>query len=321
MTSDDLSRLTLEPHEKVANERRGRRLAAAVVVVVIFVIAAVVAGRGNRAVTPAATIGEAEEDAVAVRTAGLPSDRRGLVAGGYVEARRRARLYPGRDGMVERVIVGVGQRVYQGQVLLQLDTVIAAAEVAGARADVAGARAELEDARVAFRRLQELSQTSAVPEQQVDEARYRVSALAARVEGLDARARLAAARLDLSFLRAPFDGVIVRIDLEPGEVVSQFGGQAGSGGVEIADLSEIWVRVDVPETRIGGVRLGDPAEVIVDALGEDPLDAVVVEIAPVADRQSNTVEVAVRVLDPPRLLRPDLSARVTVYPRGANQRD
>jgi RND family efflux transporter MFP subunit len=219
------------------------------------------------------------------------------------------------------VFVALGQRVYADQVLLQLDTAIAAAEVAGARADVASARAELEDARVALRRLQELSQTSAVPEEQVDQGRYRVSALAARVEGLEARARLAAARLELSFLRAPFDGVIVRTDLEPGEVVSQFGLQAGTGGIEIADLSEIWVRVDVPETRIAGIRLGDPAEVVVDALGEVSLSAVVVEIAPVADRQSNTVEVAVRVLDPPRLLRPDLSARVTVYPIGGNERD
>jgi multidrug efflux pump subunit AcrA (membrane-fusion protein) len=62
--------------------------------------------------------------------------------------------------------------------------------------------------------------------------------------------------------------------------------------------------------------MGAPAEVTVDALGPDPLEARVVEISPVADRQSNTVEVAVRVLAPPPLLRPDMSARVTIHAKG-----
>ena len=321
MAHDDLSRLALEPHEKVGSPRRGRLLVATVVVVAVFAVLAVVAGRWDWGLEQESAAAVGPEDTTPVRPAAPQAGRRELVAGGYVEARRRALLYPGRDGVVQRVFVGVGQRVYPGQVLLHLDTAIAAAEVAGARADLASGRAELEDAETTFRRLQELSRTSAVPDQQVDEARYRVRAVTARVEALDARARLAEGRLALSFLRAPFDGVIVRIDLEPGEVVSQFGSQAGSGGVEIADVSEIWVRVDVPETRIAGVGLGDPATVEVDALRDQVLDAVVVQIAPVADRQSNTVEVAVRVLDPPRLLRPDLSARVTMYPRGANERD
>ena len=186
------------------------------------------------------------------------------------------------------------------------------------RADVDEARANLADAQRAQERLEVLRQTAAVTEDEVDRGRFKVQSLMARVGALQARQRLAEGQLQLSFLRAPFDGVIVRVDLEPGEVVSLFGVQSGVGAIEIADVSEIWVRIDVPEDRIGSVALGAPAEVAVDALGPEPLAAEVVEIAPVADRQSNTVKVAVRVLHPPPLLRPDMSARVTIQPkRGA----
>ena len=86
----------------------------------------------------------------------------------------------------------------------------------------------------------------------------------------------------------------------------------GRAGIEIADVTELLVKVDVPEARIGRVALGASAEVVVNALGEKHLRGAVVEIAPFADRQSNTIEVAVRILEPPPLLRPDMSARVAI---------
>jgi RND family efflux transporter MFP subunit len=181
------------------------------------------------------------------------------------------------------------------------------------------ARANLADAQRALERLAVLSKSAAVTDDEVERGRFKAQSLVARVAALEARQRLAEGQLALSFLRAPFDGAIVRVDLEPGEVVSLFGVQSGVGAIEIADLSEIWVRIDVPEDRIGSVALGAPAEVAVDAFGPTPLRAVVVEIAPVADRQSNTVKVAVRVLDPPPLLRPDMSARVTIRSGGASE--
>jgi RND family efflux transporter MFP subunit len=206
--------------------------------------------------------------------------------------------------------------VRAGTLLLELDTVLAAAETEAARADVREAQADLDDARRALARLETLTKSAAVTEDEVDRGRYKAQSLTARVAALEARRKLAEGKLALSYLRAPFAGVIVRVDLEPGEVVSLFGVQSGVGAIEIADLSEIRVKIDVPEDRIGSVAMGAPAEVTVDALGPDPLEARVVEISPVADRQSNTVEVAVRVLAPPPLLRPDMSARVTIHAKG-----
>jgi RND family efflux transporter MFP subunit len=285
------------------------------VVVAVSVLVVIFFNRSPSAETVAPIDSLTEGTPVASRQPALTA----IAAGGYVEARRRAMLYPGRDGVVAQGYVVLGQRVIAGKLLLELDTEIAAAETAAALADAGAAQAELDDARRSLERLEQLVQSGAATEDELDRGRYRVQRVGAQLEALRARADLARARLDLSYLRAPFDGAIVRVDLEPGEVVSLFGVQSSVGGIEIADLSEIWVRVDVPEDRVGRVALGAPAQVVVDALGGEPLDAEVVEIAPVADRQSNTIEVAVRVIDPPPLLRPDMSARVTIRATGAEQ--
>jgi RND family efflux transporter MFP subunit len=317
---DELKRMRLEPEEKrAAGSRRTALVALGALLAVAAVVAAVLLQRHRR---PAAVD---SGDSTATVAAALPApgpDAAGgkvIAAGGYVEARRRASLYPGRDGVVAHVYARLGERVRAGTLLLELDTLIAAAEAQATRADVDEARANLADAQRALERLDVLSKSAAVTEDEVERGRFKVQSFAARVGSLQARQRLAEGQLALSFLRAPFDGMIVRVDLEPGEVVSLFGVQSGVGAIELADLSEIWVRIDVPEDRIGSVTLGAPAEVAVDALGPAPLAAAVVEIAPVADRQSNTVKVAVRVLDPPPLLRPDLSARVTIHPKGARE--
>ncbi len=208
-------------------------------------------------------------------------------------------------------------------------------EVEAAGAEVEVAEASSEEMRRNLERLEQLLPQGATAASEVERARQRSLAAQARVRALSAKARLmrrgslpvdvlaaqaeqaraeaairrAQARLELARLRAPYAGTIVGVNMEPGEVVSL---QSGQGGIELADLSELWVRVDIPEARIRRVRQGAQASVVIDALGEEPLSATVVEIAPQADRQSNTVEVAVRINDAPALLRPNMSARVAI---------
>ena len=205
-------------------------------------------------------------------------------------------------------------------------------EIAAAEADSKAAKAAFEDARAARIRLESLEDRFIVSEESVDQARYaEAEALAQydsatanerliksgnRAEDIDAgRASVTRAAADLertkarlsdTFVYAPFDGVIVRLDTEIGEgLVAELGPT-----VTIADLSEIWLRVDVPENRIASIAPGDPAEAIVDAIGSQVVPATVVEIAPMADRQTNTVEVAVRLDQVDPRIRPNMSGRV-----------
>jgi HlyD family secretion protein len=205
-------------------------------------------------------------------------------------------------------------------------------EIAAAEADSKAAEAAFEDARAARIRLESLEDRSIVSEESVDQARYAEAETLAqydaatanerliksgnRAEDIDvARANVTRAAADLertkarlsdTFVYAPFDGVIVRLDTEIGEgLVAELGPT-----VTIADLSEIWLRVDVPENRIASVAPGDPVEAIVDAIGSQVLPATVVEISPIADRQTNTVEVAVRLDQVDPRIRPNMTGRV-----------
>jgi HlyD family secretion protein len=211
-------------------------------------------------------------------------------------------------------------------------------EIESASAEVRAAEADLEIERRNLMRAESLAEKGLIPPADLEQARFRERSIAERLEVLRSREKLlrrgsrqseiqavqaemgqaaaaferAKADLDLSYLRAPFDGVVIRVDLEIGETVSLFSGLSREGGIVLADTSQLLVRVDVPESRIGKIELGDRAGVVVDALSGQTLEALVVEIAPVADRQSNTVEVAVQIVEPPEVLRPDMSARVTI---------
>lgn len=205
-------------------------------------------------------------------------------------------------------------------------------EIAAVEAGSKAAKAAFEDARAARIRLESLEDRSIVSAESVDRARYaeaealaqydaataneRLTKSGNRAEDIDAgRANVTRAAADLertkarlsdTFVYAPFDGVIVRLDTEIGEgLVAELGPT-----VTIADLSEIWLRVDVPENRIASIAPGDPAEAIVDAIGSQVVPATVVEIAPMADRQTNTVEVAVRLDQVDPRIRPNMSGRV-----------
>jgi multidrug resistance efflux pump len=360
----DLSSLRLEPHERRAGG--ARRQVALLGAGLILVIGALV---GAAVIVSRADSTEAEARAVVEPTAPAPAQApdpanaagEPVAAGGYVEARRSAVLRPGRDGVVARVHVTLGQSVRRGDLLIELENepdqaeeAMAAAELALAetrlRAVRAGSRVEeveaagseaeaaeasLTEAREDLSRLESLETQGAVTASEVDRTRQRARGAEARLAALRARERMlrrgnlptdvaaaeaqleraraalrrAQAQLELTRLRAPFDGVILALDIEQGEVVSV---QSPRDIVTLADLSELWVRVDVPEGRISKVAPGAAAQVVVDALGTERLAAEVVEIAPIADRRSNTVSVAVKLLDRHDLIRPNMSARVFV---------
>ncbi len=373
-TKEKLSKIRLEPHEKTTansgfqlTRRTLLALGVAVVLIVAIVFLLVVSGRDEEVAATSPTTAGTDSTADGSTTSSTGSSRT-LAAGGYVEARRTALVWPGRDGIVARLHVIRGQQVEEGDLLLELDSRTAVAAVAMASAELdqvrarlrrlregarveelAAAGSELEeaaaqyaDAKAELERLLSLGESELVPAADVEAARYRAAAAAARVETLRSNEQLlqvgthpaeiaageadvarkeaaleqAEVNLDLTKLRAPFDGRVIAIELEPGEVVSLF--DVGSG-IEIADESELWVRVDVPEDRLEGLELGDSAEVFAQAIGPAPLSARVVEIAPKADRQSNTVEVAVAIIDPPPILRPDMSARVNITTSGGSE--
>ena len=172
----------------------------------------------------------------------------------------------------------------------------AKARVASAKARRKAAAAEVEDARHL--------KAVATADLRVAGARQAVAASAAKQ---------AAATLDKTFIRAPFDGIVVMKDAEVGEVVSpnsQGGSNARGSVCTMVDFDSLEVQADVQETNLASVRVGATANIYLDAYPERTYKGRVSRIWPTANRQKGSIEVRIVFLQRDKDLRPDMGVRI-----------
>jgi RND family efflux transporter MFP subunit len=249
-----------------------------------------------------------------------------LNASGYVVAQRKAAVSSKSTGRLVFLGVEEGSRVKKGQVLASLENedLIASrdqanAQVKQAEADLGTARAEVADAELQYRRYKTLVTQDLVPKQDFDtaDARYKKAqagqaAGQARIKVARAGLANAQAALEYSYIRGPFDGVVTTKYAEVGEVVAPFGAavNARAAVVTIADLNSLMVEVDVAESNLDKVRLGQPCEISLDAIPDRRFAGEVHMIVPTADRTKATVLTKVKFLEKDDRILPEMSAKV-----------
>jgi len=254
-----------------------------------------------------------------------------LNASGYVVAQRKAAVSSKATGRLEHLYVEEGKFVKQGDVIAQLenDDLKAALEEAKAgfkvaTADLNNAEAELEDATLNFNRQKSLKDSGAVSEQAFDsaEARYKKAQAAHRsarfrVDKTGASVKVAEVNLEQSYIRAPFDGVILTKSAEEGEVVAPMGASlnAKASVVSMADMGSLMVEVDVSESSLEKVKVGGPAEIRLDAFPNDRFEGTVYMIVPTADRSKATVLAKVKFDKINSKTLPEMSAKVAFLSR------
>ena len=251
-----------------------------------------------------------------------------LNASGYVTARRRATVSSKITGKVVEVNVEEGMSVRQGQILARLDDSTPRATLALANAQANAARrglrenqVRLEQARRTERRLAQLLGDRVVSESEVEQARAEADSIEARIAALteqvtvtERQIELQQTDLDNTIVRAPFAGVAISKDAQPGEMVSPNsagGGFTRTGICTIVDMKSLEIDVDVNESYINRVKPGQGVTARLDAYPEWEIPAQVITTVPAADRQKATVQVriAFKALDP-RIL-PDMAIKVT----------
>ena len=172
-----------------------------------------------------------------------------------------------------------------------------------AKASVSWAKAQLETAR----------RSAIQGESRLVVADVASGEAAARVTVATAMRDQAQATLDKTYVRAPFDGIVVLKDAEVGEVVSpnvQGGSNARGSVVTMVDFASLEVQAEVPETNLANVVVGRPATIYLDASPDTPYPARVSRIWPTANRSKATVEVRVELLRRDEKLRPEMGVRV-----------
>ena len=259
-----------------------------------------------------------------------------VVATGYLESRRQARIGARGTGRIETLNVEEGSRVQKGDVLAILEHADLQAALSAARATLERAQADAAEQQVGidrtrreFERLEKLRKSATVTESAHDTARFEHQAAVARLKSLDATVALAEARIreaeqmiENMFIRAPFDGTVISKDAELGESILPGGLGEGSGRgsvATIADLAHLEVDCDVKEDYISRVAAGQPAEIVVDAVPDRRYTGRVRKIIPMGDRARATIKVKVEVLDADERLFPDMSGTVYFLPEQSEQ--
>jgi RND family efflux transporter MFP subunit len=314
----NLSDLKIDHHAR-SSDGGGRRLLliAATVLVTIAVIAILIFG-GTSVTTVEVAIARAAPTGGAATV---------LNASGYVEPRRKATVSAKITGKVTEVLVDEGMVVEEGQILARLDDSDARRRYEAIRAERDVARAAIEelevnlaDAERTLRRTNELRDQGVASVQDLDTATAAVDALRAKLrvartslEAADAQLAVSAQDLENYTVRAPFAGIAVSKDAQPGEMVSPVsagGGFTRTGISTIVDMESLEIEVDVNESHIAKVTPGQPADAVLDAYPEWHIPATVRTVIPTADRQKATVKVRLTFdeLDP-RIL-PDMGVKV-----------
>jgi RND family efflux transporter MFP subunit len=322
LDTETLSSLRIERNTPSSSNGGGRKVLIWAGVAAAVVIAIVAAFFFFSAKTTEVTTIVAEAD-----SAGPSLGTSVLNASGYVVARRMATVSSKVTGKILEILVEEGMQVEKDQVLAKLDPVnlqtvltMSQRELEASRRNLTEIEVRLTDARKNLERSESLVKQQLISQFALDASRAEANALAARLEASKAQVKvaesgLAMRKIDYDDLqvRAPFKGVVISKDAQPGEIVSPMsagGGFTRTGIATIVDMDSREVEVDVNESYINRVKSDQRVEATLDAYPDAPLAAHVINIVPTADRTKATVRVRIAFDKLDSRILPDMGIKV-----------
>ena len=306
--------------------KRRTKIIIAVAVIVVAALAILgFASRRGKDVTEV-TLGKVERQDIVSK----------VTANGKIDAKRKVDLSANVMGQIVNLAVREGDVVKRGDFLLQIDQKQLAATAQGASAslqallsDRDASRATAAEAQRNLERAQKNYGERIIPLADLERARTALEAARANVTAIErridqARAGVAAAQDTLSktTMRAPMDGVVTALPVEEGEVaVIGTMNNPGTRLLTIADMSVVEAVMEVDETDIPTVKLGQRATVTIDAYPNQTFSGVVTEVGSSPIEQQGlggtgsdavNFEVKVQIENPPAGIRPGFSASADI---------
>lgn len=253
------------------------------------------------------------ETVVQVAPVTAESTRRQLRFSGITRSARHAVLSFTVPARMAVRSVEIGDRVAAGDVLAMLDVREFDIAVASSKARVVELKARLDQAKRDWRRLDRLSGSGAAATKDTERAATTVEALRAALQA--AESRLAEARRVRSEaeLKAPFSGTITAVRLEPGEWADP-----GRPVVSLSGDREFELEVDVPETFLGRLSVGDTVTVVLPLLGGKQMQGRVASMATAALSSGRLFPLVVS-LEPTEVLTAGLTAELILSIRTPTQ--
>ncbi|HTF64744.1 MAG TPA: efflux RND transporter periplasmic adaptor subunit [Edaphobacter sp.] len=223
-------------------------------------------------------------------------------------------------GRVVEVKARVGDRVRAGQVLATFDNIDAidlSAQEQSARAELARLNAQRIPIERQAERSHRLAAIGAGSEKDAESGKAEEQSIDANIQsqqallhGLEQRLQrygVAGGSIGLSALKAPFNGVVVKTQASPGDVID-----AGHETFTVADLSRVWVQAEVYEKDLGRIHRGQNAAIKVDTYPDESFSGRVVYVSDVLDPQTRTARVRCEVDNQDHRLKTDMFVNVDV---------
>jgi RND family efflux transporter MFP subunit len=220
-------------------------------------------------------------------------------------------------GVIEQIMVERGDRVTQGQPIVQLQAHVERAALAVARERAVGsgevkvAASSQELARSELQRAQELYEQNFVSKTYLDKARAESGVAGGRTDQAHERRKLASrevelatAQLEQRTIRSPISGVVVERFMSPGEYVDQ------KPMLRLASVDPLRVDVLVPAVAFGQVELGMTGKVVPELLNQGEHQATVKSVDRVIDAASNTFRVRLELPNPAAAIPAGLRCKV-----------
>jgi membrane fusion protein, multidrug efflux system len=250
-----------------------------------------------------------------------PQSEQFFLASGPLVVENQVDVCAQREGMVATITVEPGVRVKAGQVLAQLDDRQVSADLEAARARTRSTAADLHnwesEAKVLdadFQRAQKMWDAMLITREVYDHARYKAESDHWDVERVkelllnsQATGRSLELELDKTRIRAPFAGIVARRYVRAGQKVN-----LGDRLFWVTAESPLRIRFTLPETFLGWVTKGQQFELTTPDIASLKREAKVIEVSPVVDPSSGTIEVLCQVLGQADRLRPGMRANVRV---------
>jgi RND family efflux transporter MFP subunit len=247
----------------VLNRINGRRPTLSALVLVLGVSAIALAGCGDKKPKKAKASPSASATVSVVTVTSQPIARQ-INATGTISPWEEVPVGAETGGLTAIAVnAEEGQTVQAGQVLVQLNSTLIAAQLRQQDAAVASAKATLAEANAALNRARELQTKGYLSQAGLDTATARQGTSAANLAAAEAARGETAARVAQTSIRAPVGGLISRRTVTKGQIVT-----AGSELFRIVRDGRLELDADIPETDLGAVTAGMSAKVYSEKVGE-----------------------------------------------------
>jgi HlyD family secretion protein len=276
---------------------------------------------------------------VQVATVGRENLQAKVSANGKIQAMTKADISANVMGQVTRLAVKEGDTVKKGQFLMEIDPRSASATAEAMQAslhaalsDLASATANLAQAKADCERARMNRDAGIISTADFEHAKTAYDTALAAEEGFRRRADQARANvnqshvgLGFSTISAPMDGVVTARRIELGETaVPGIQNQPGTVLLTISDMSKVEAEMEVDEASIPTVKLGQRAQVRIDAYPNQTFDGEVTEVggSPILKTGTNEAikfKVKVWIKNPPLSIKPGLSAQADIFTGSRDQ--